>query len=531
MNKAKFAPARFFNLLMVAVMTGSIAFSLTSFLSPWIAVPVALTLGGIFNYLAHAVIAPTVPHVKRAIYAAAAVLIFLLTCGLSYGSLYLSLFADTSALKYFEAKRLPLMRQMHQQLGNADAAQGALLAWQLDASDKATAEETVGGTCANKAASTGKQGPISQWRLGERTIAQNLSKDFTSRVSALRTQLTTLDASRAKNYSEMRALGDQINLAVNATEALAHGAFAQGVSATLERQVDSTISWKNGEVFKCGDAARDETLARAATAVTALLQSPVLMKLSPVLDLDRQKDVMVAGLLRGFNLAAFVVSFGRFGSFDDDALMTNALARGAINSETLPFAVAAVLELCVLLTAAWSAQGGPGLFQPNPVRAVASMRLAAQHAKSGLSRVVFAIFYHVLRVVVGLFFIEKSVTATPTSNSHAMPAPASVAMDPVIPARELSWVVDLMPWIVHVHDRAYVCLTNVPGAERARNVARTLHYQGVAQLITGSASWSQVSANTDLVPNLLTLPDAETRRYEVYALAPHYAQAARLAVL
>lgn len=533
MHNAKFSPARLFNLMMVAVMTGSVAFSLTSFLSNWIAVPVALTLGGIFNYLAHAVVEPDVPHLKRATHAIAAGLIFLLTCGLSYGALYLKLFADTSALKHFETARLPLMQQMHQQLGNAEAAQGALLAWQSDAAAKATAEETVGGTCATKAASTGKPGAISQWRRAERNIAETLSKDFTNRVSSLRSQLTNLDASRAATYSEMRALGDRINLAVNATETLTHGAFAQGVAATLERQGESTITWKNGEVFICGDAARDETLARATTAVAALLDSPVLKKLSPVLDLDRNKDVMVAGLLRGFNLAAFVVSFGRFGSFADDALMTNALAHGAINSETLPFAIAAVLELCVLLTAAWAAHGGAGLFPPNPVRAVAATRRAAQRAQTGSSRLAYAVLYHALRVIVGLFFIQKSVTTAHASQYHGTPTPASAAaaMDPVIPDRELTWAADLVPFIAHVHDRAYLFLTNVPDAVRARKIARCLHFQGIAQLITGSASWSQVSEHTDLVPDLLRLPDAETRRYEVYALAPGYVQAARLAEL
>lgn len=517
-----FSPGLAINLMMTGVMIASIAYALARFLTVLVALPVAVALGAVFGHFAHMALDARVPTRHRLIAATAALLIFLVTCGLSYGSLYAALFAEQSSLRYFEESRRPLMQKINGQLANAETARRALQAWADHSEVKSQAEAKTGGSCPSKAESTGIRGPIAKWRESEKGIAGDLAKEFSDRLKEAGKRIDPVRDKLPTTYAESLVVGAALNAGAESVESLTRGAFPASVADTLKRQAVAKITWRNGETFACGDTARDELLARAAAAVAELQRGTVLEPLRPPIDLRQDKEVMITGLLRGFNLAAAVATGGLSGSFKDDPLMTQALNKGWINRETLPFALAALIELCVVLTASWARDRGSAPIPFEPVGWLTGMRQRQAATARPIARSLLALWSAVARVVINLFY------AVPIA-AHGAGQEVGPAADPRLTERELRWAETLLLWLAYVHDCAYLCVPIVPSTDKARTAARCLEYQGKAVLLASAATWEHVSRSPEFAHRvLMLLPDAKLKRYEIYRLSPDAAQAFRL---
>lgn len=519
-RRAEFHPALAINLMMTMVMVASIAYALFRFLPLLVALPVAIALSAVFGHMADTALNGSAPK-RRIIAAIAAALIFLVTCGLSYGALYGSLFAEQSALKYFEEVRRPLMDKLNAQLANAETARQALQSWADSSKTKAEIEAKSGGSCPSRRESTGVKGPIATWRETEMQIANDLAAAYTKRLEQAKARIDPYRDKLPVSYAESLAIGAAINSGVETVEALAHGAFPSSTADTLKRQAATTITWKNGEKFACNDNARDEVMARAAKAVADLQAGAMLQPIKPAIDLREDKEVMITGLLRGFNIAAAASTVGLVGGFKDDPLMDRALAKGAINRETLPFALAALIELTVVLTAAWARERGGTPIPFEPVAWAHEAHARRQATQPALKRMAMALWHGVARALINLFYAMPSST-----DLQAGDKPQA---DPKLTEREMGWADLVLPWLSYVHDCAYLAIPILPSTQRARAAARCLDEDGQAVLLASAASWPQVSASPEFAHRVeIMVPDAKLKRYEIYRLSPDVAQAFRL---
>lgn len=213
---------------------------------------------------------------------------------------------------------------------------------------------------------------------------------------------------------------------------------------------------------------------------------------------------------------------GLFGSFQDDPLMAQALKKGWINRETLPFALAALIELCVVLTATWARERGSAAIPFEPVSWLTGMRRRQATTARPIARVLLALWHAVARVAINLFY------AVPIA-AYDVNQELGPASDPRLTERELRWAESLLLWLAYVHDCAYLCVPIVPSTDKARTAARCLEYQGKAVLLASAATWEHVSRSPEFAHRvLMLLPDAKLKRYEIYRLSPDAAQAFRL---
>jgi len=121
---------------------------------------------------------------------------------------------------------------------------------------------------------------------------------------------------------------------------------------------------------------------------------------------------------------------------------------------------------------------------------------------------------------------EESPVKTATNHIGALPE------DPCFPPREVGWAVDsLAPYLVTLHDGDYVCIP--AGRNRkASMAARALAYQHAATLISTQLPWSAICTNRAVADQLQRIiPMAGGLSWEVYRLAPDFAQAVRLELL
>ena len=330
----------------------------------------------------------------------------------------------------------------------------------------------------------------------------------------------------------MARLTNDLNVAIEAGESLAHGALVKSAKHTLQDRIESQIAWPNGEVFSCGDTTRDDLLKRALAALAAVEQLPALKPMAPAIDLSNPQAVANRGLLRSFNSIALLASFGLVGQYEDDPLMVEALKKGVINQETLGMLTASLLELCVVLTAVMASRRGASPFAFRPDEALASWRAKANsEAHFGLK------MFHLasLALCMGLFNMLWAYPATdrPTTlvDKPARHSSFTLDADPVYPGRELSWASSLAPFLISFHDDDYVCIP-AGRSPKASMAARALRYQGAATLINSLVPWDAVAGNRVAAYQLQKLvPDAKGMPWEVFKLEPSFAQALRLMLL
>jgi len=535
-GNVSFAPATAINLVMLAIMVLAIGAGLAKYFGWIVGITIGLALSYVFSALVKTVVAPAgeVRPSERLWAGVFAVALFGVTLGLSYGSLYATLFAQASALGEFVRVRLPVQRQLETAvLANAEASVKAFAAWQKDSAKKAELEGKGGGTCPARAASLGKRGPIAMWREADAGIAANLEHELRSNVGSIRSRFDALKDRKAGTFAEVLEITTGLNGVIEASEALAHGSYVQATKETLSRQLASEITWSNGEVFKCGDTTRDELIKRAQAALSDLAdlkKNPPLQPLAPAIDLSNEQELTIRGLLRSFNAIARVVTFGLVGTFADDPLMEAALkTKGLINRETIGFLIAALIELCVLFTAFLAVRAGQAPFPFQPTRALERLETRAAQQNNWLVQLMLLLVLSLSKLVVNLFFAQQAGGSRRSADTNQE---VEIQPDPVYPTRELNWGVLLAPYLLSNHDGDYLIVPNTPRCAKVLTAARALEYQSAAALLNLNVPWANIASYRPAVDQFKRLlPDAANLSYAIYKLAPTFGQAMRLQLL
>lgn len=535
-----FAPVRAINLLMLAIMVFAIGTGLAKYFGWFVGITIGLALSYVFSALVKTVVAPA-GEVKRSERVWAGVFALALcgvTMGLSYSTVYATLFAQASALGEFQRVRLPVQRQLESAvLANAEASVKAFAAWQKDSARKAEQEGKGGGSCPARAASLGKRGPIAMWREADAGIAANLESELRSNVEGIRTRFNALKDRKAATFAEAMEITTGLNGVIEASEALARGSYIQATKETLSRQLASEITWLNGEVFKCGDTTRDELIKRAQAALNDLAdlkKNPPIHPLAPAIDLSNQQELTIRGLLRSFNAIAWVMTFGVVGTFADDPLMEVALkTKGLINRETIGFFIVGLIELSVFFTAFLAVRAGQPPFPFQPTRMLAGLEARAAQQNNWLIQLMTLLALSVAKLVVNLFFTQQANTTTGGANTPAdTDKDVVIHPDPVYPTRELDWGILLAPYLLANHDGDYLVVPNITRCARVLMAARALEYQSAAVLLNLNVPWASIASYRPAAEQFeRLLPDAINLNYAIYKLTPAFGQAMRLQLL
>ncbi|OGA17017.1 MAG: hypothetical protein A3I63_08430 [Betaproteobacteria bacterium RIFCSPLOWO2_02_FULL_66_14] len=535
-QKVTFAPATVINLVLLGIMVASIGAGLAVYFGWFIAGTIGLALSYVFSALAKKVVAPAaeVSLNERVAAACFAFLLFGITVALSYATLYSVLFAQASALAEFERVRMPVQRQIESAvLANAQLSVTAFEAWQKDSAAKAQQEAKGGGSCPAKAQSLGKRGPIAMWREGDAQIAANLHQELKSRVENIETLFNAVKGRRPATFPEAMEITAALNRVIEASEAL-RGSYVQATMATLKRQLESQITWINGEVFSCGDTTRQELIMRAQAAMADLgdtKKHPPLPAVAPGIDLSNQQELTIRGLLRSFNLLFLVPSLGLLGNFADDPLMQHALkTKGFINRETIGFLIAGLIELSILFTAWLAARNGTPPFPFRPARALAGLQALADKQTNWITYGLIALVLAFCKLLVNLLFAVKDGSGDDTTGAVDRDVPD--VPDPVFGTRELEWGVLLAPYLVSVHEGDYFIVPNTVRCAKALMAASALTYKDAAVRINLDVPWPAIATYSPAASQLGRLvPDAKSLRYAVYKVRPSYSQALRLHLL
>lgn len=539
----RFDPSRALHIVMLVVMVGAVSWSIASFITPWIAVPIGTALTYAFSRLAKVALGihASVTRTERAASVVGAWFLFCLTMGLSYGSLYRTVFAETSALRNLQEVRAPVQRQLDMVLTDAVAARSAFEAWAKDSKQKAAAESRSidgGGTCPLKSQIGGRRGPIAMWREAEASMASKINTDLRAAIEPLEVRTKAMPQKRPDNYASATEVMADLNAMIAVAESVTHGSATRSALDTLDRQLSAVITWVDGTKFDCGDTARTDLMLSAQKALRALQAQPVLKPIEPAIDLTNPKDVSTRGLLRSFNAGAKLFTFGLVGSFADDELMQKALREsGFINRESLGLGLSALLEMTVLFTAAIAARRGVSPMPMDPARSFQAWETIADQAQ-GRAALAHRLLLPVAKA--SFNFLFTCSTADATSDAQTVtPVPfktsrhpvVEIEADPDVPQRELGWAKELLPWLFGWHDRDYVVLPH-DRAPRASLAARALEYNNAAALIGTDVPWEVVARHRTAARRLMRLlPDARSSTYEVYELAPPFAQAMRVTLL
>lgn len=525
-------------MMMSALLAGSIAYSVALFLSWWVAAPIGMALSISFCALVKTAVSSdkSASAAWRVAASLVAVLLFCVTMGLSFGTLYQRFFAQASALSYFNKTRQPVQRQLEAVHANAETAAQSFKAWSEYSKQKSSQESGGGGTCPAKSASLGKRGPIAMFREGEASIAEDMNAAVQGKVTAMGAQLTAAKASKPVDYAGVVRLTADLNAVTEMAEALARGAFVSATKETLQRQLDGTITWPNGEVFKCSDTARDELINRAMAALTSLEKSSAITPLEPAIDLSSPQGVAIRGILRAFNSVAMIGTFGAVGQFNDDPLMDAALAKGAINQENVGMILAALLEMMVVVFSLLADRMGTPIYAAQPTALMYAWEACAAAEQKTWLKLAHLVGIACSKAVANLLYAYPAEpgdqAAVAASKAPRPDAALELASEPTYPARELEWGLALTPYLFTMHDGDYVCL---PAAYKPREsqAARALSYSGAAQLLTSDVKLDKVAVfNPSGVMRLQRLlPNARSTAWELYRLAPGFAQALRVQLL
>ncbi len=528
---ATFNPARAMHVLMVTLMAGSVAWSIAQLLNWFVALPIGLALTYTFSIVAKRATAPfgTISRLRRAASGLTALAILGVTVGLSYGSIYANLFAETSALNRFEGTRLSIQRPIEQLISNAQTVENTFKGWSDHSSRMKAIEENKGGSCPNRSGSNATRGPIAIWRDAESSTAQSLHSEISTRVSALKAKFDGAKERKPKTFRESQEISSDLNAALELGENLARGAYLKTTRETLQRQLDAEIAWPNHK-FKCGDAARDELLERSIAALNQLEKSPSLEPLSPAIDLSNRQDIAARALIRSFNGLLKIGTVGLMGSFADDPLMQAALDKGWVNRETLPFGLAALLEICVLLTGAIAERIGPVVSPYQPLTMLAEFKQKAHAFPRWWQRALAGFATFLARAGVNLFYVLPThKDASQQMDERAKVGRVVLDDDPVYPQRALGWATVLLSYWFPMHEGDFIVIPN-GRSPMALTAARALTYQNAAVQLSHQCEYSLLTAE---IANRLQklIPNPGALSYAVFRLEPGFAQALRIHVL
>jgi hypothetical protein len=533
--------------ISVLILAGSGALALAGFMH----LAVAVASAAVLTYLLKAAVqrAAQAFMVRKLMLGllccAGGALVASVTVGLNAATLYASVFAKPSAIAEWTARREPHERELQRVLALAGTAQTALTVWAQDARAKAAREgaENGGGSCPNLADTGGSRGPVAKWREDDSTIAQSLATELESLSDgARRSTALLLGLPKPTDFAAVKAGYEAANRASDdITRLTSDGSYAAATVGELERRRTSTIERSGQAAVTCGDSARLAFIDRATVALSALSALKPMPRMEPGMDLSDPHDVLSRSLLRSFNGVAAMATLGFAGSFNGDRLMQEALkTNGLINSQTLAFGLSFLAELAVIGTALLMVRQGQAPFVDNAV----SWIRAEEQAHADASRVRRLVRGAAKRLVNAFYVVETdpapadaAAAVRPGQPEHldvpGLPAESSVIQLPDDPRlsreREAEWTGLLLAHHVPWGDIDLVMIPVTPEHAPVAQMARALFYQGQATLLA-SAAPARLLNEPEVATHLAHAngPDWQQHLYQVFMLAPGYAQVMRL---
>lgn len=540
---ARFTLARVVEIVALAVLLGAIARALQPFMGWWVALPVGITLTYGFSQLVHIALRKG-PVPGRVLAGVSALLLACVTSSLTYSSIYATTTATESAKRDYAAKRERTQHELQRLVTTAESAQKAMEDWAANAQDKSEAEATGGNTCPGRE-STKKPGPISTWRADDAQVARTLAAQLQQHAQAARNATTAVLAlPEPDGFTQVKEGYAVLNRAVEATVPLTKGGWAGPTLTTLGDRKSSQIVYPGGVVVSCGDGARVSMIDTAVRQLKQLDDAAPLARQSPVIDLSNPQEVTLRGLVRGMNLLAHTLSFGRLGQFKDDALMADALKQGAFTRETAGFGLAILAELGVLFTAMLRRDAGGAPFQLSLPAWVQAQRRrqpqpgGLQAVARGGATLLSNLFYAQPQAAESPLAASRAVAATGDAASAAGPESSqfglvTLADDPSFRARETDWARQLLPYHHSWGDEQdYLLLPRLPETRVARKIARSLAAHDLLRCKLPQATWRDLRSTPFAMDVRAQLGDrCEQLTYEVYAVRANYAQTLRLALI
>jgi hypothetical protein len=517
--------------VLVAVMVASISLGLAPYISLWGALPVALAVSLLFSKLAERVTAPAraIGWIKRTLVAVVLLLLFALSGGLSYATIYTLLFAESNGTRFLDTQISQYKEKLGMAIGASTAFVNSMKSLEAHSAAMQKKEVETGASCPNYANSPRKPGPISGFRDNDAAIALRLKDQIAERATELKTAVGALPTQKPTNYNEAIGQSNSLNVAVRTFNTFRANPSLESIASSLAQVKDLKISGK----FDCGDSTRQSLIEGAIKALNKVQQTAALAELRPGIDLEDKKAVTSRSLLRGITLVAsvppiswFAKALGINTSFDDDPLMRTELrAKGVLNFETLPLFVSGLLELTILLTARLAYGAASRAFD-----ILKSSQIDSIRDSTGFLGVI-------LRALANLVLIKTDAVDSdgPTTLTGAKTAFSHTPSDPQFEAREKQFATQLLPWVIELDWGSYLVIPDLKSCELDHHAAGVLVYESLAALVAQSVSWQDLHS----IHYAMDRRGVEGRygksheasSFHVYRLSEHFAQALRLELL
>ena len=523
---AKLEMRRWMVFIATIVVTTAVALSLQPFFSWAFAVPVAALLAFTLAGQSTILLAPwsEVSLARRLVAAIAVPLIFSITLALSYGTLYQKLFAEASSVRAYTKNSIGVIDGLSVLNANAQSAKQALTSLKdlaqtkRDAESGALANARV-DTCPARPGSRGMPGPISMFWDAELNTATALSNQITLLVDALNAAMTNVSTKRIRTHAEVLQAADVLNAAVARARNLTEGEAVRQAIESLQARQRARVQGLSGP-FDCGAADRDDNLRKAIAALQALRLPNTVKPMKPSMDISNKEEVTMTALVRIPNLALYMLSSGRLGSFEDDSLMVDALTGSPLNRETTPMWLAGMGELLLVLNAVGLARRQSPLIPFDPLDIHRNAKTTRDNARGPL-RLLLSCW------VLLLGWLINSVMTKPTPQPGWRPLLPNAHLSP----REVDLLLRLQDRMFALDGVEHVVVP-VDQEPAAANAARMLERMSALRRIGTDVPWGAVSLHAQARRRLEhQVPNAAEQTYDMYELDTEVAQAWRLAML
>lgn len=530
-SNLKLTPWPLLHGILLCVMTLSICIGLGAYISYWVALPVAVSITVLFSHIANLVTGPfhSIRLTRRLLLTTILAFLFSITGAFSYATLYELLVARSSGARFLDAQvttaRSKLQTASAGVFGLVDSTK-RLADYSYERYDF---EKNTGGSCPAYFNSGKRVGPIATFRLNDSetgkqisAIADAVTKDFYNQFQS-KTYLDTQD------YSAALSAAKKINFAIQKYNALKNDASL----AAIEMQLNDLKATKIEGNKDCGDTARSTLIESAIRSLQQIKNNDLIKEIRPGIDLEDKKSITSISLLRGITLVASIPPISIVSwlldintTFNDDPLMKSELkAKGALNYETLPLAVSALLELMIILTARLAHSSGPVAFAVVDTAAIGS--IATKQGIGGISK----------RLLLNIIFRSKNQDrpSSAIEGADAQKPYSHISSDPKFAQREKDFALKLLPWVVDLDWGTYLVIPDILSKELDQHAAGVLVYEGLAKLVALNVPWDNLT-----VIDYALIRKAEERRYgdkyqnisfHIYELSVHFSQLLRLELL
>ena len=545
-RRITFSPAHLVHYSCLCVMAGAICIALWPFIS-WAAIPVASCLAWTFSRLAATAIgmqetdeSEHLTLTRRLAAGAGAALIGGASIGLSGSTLWEKISGLSSSITHQQAQGAKTLEAIQGVFFDAVSARAAVAEWSVASARKAAVESTTGGTCPSRPESRGKAGPITVWRREEAELAARLRDQMADYIKALEAASKAVPTDTPRDFAGGMAYMEKVNEAVKIAQGIAGGSQRKSAIDVLDRRIASKIRLNDGQEVSCEDQNRLEQLNAAKSALEAIggKRAGVQVLTLPI-DLRNAQEVAIRGLIRAYTLLLRVATFGRAGSFEDDPQMKSALEKSVINRETVPFILAAMIELAVISSAALASRSGRVPFPLDPQRVLSELRRRAKTAgpakktASAAAEGLFKLVVNLLgRVKDPLAQAEEVARAPGIEGGWRNELPEAPRFRPSVVFSEVVMKAGLSVWPFKFsyQGETYLAIPREDNesAMNALEMARVLVYQDLSILLNEQTRASRLRS----IPEVRRRIECMEREcdFEVYKLNEHLAHAIRVAM-